>query len=262
MATMNENEPTENRRTAGARLRPGMVDIHSHLIPGVDDGCVNLDQSLDTVQRLIDTGYAASFCTPHIWPDGDRFCDNTPSRIAEQAAWLQDEIAAAGLDYTLLPGGELRLFDGVVEWMTEYGVPVLGDSRCVLLDIWVHQWPAWADRALAWLVEHRYQPILAHPERIKLDADALDRTVGRLASRGVLLQGNFHSMTGANGQQADRLIRKWLGEDRLDLLALDAHKPHDLDTRFDGLALVEAEFGPETVQALTDTAPRRLLGLP
>ncbi len=254
--------PTMNEPTRQSPVRPGLIDIHSHLIPGVDDGCATIEQTLLTVRRLIEAGYVGSFCTPHIWPGSDRFADNLPPRIAEQTRWLRQELRQAGLNYALWPGGELRLDEGVETWLEEHGAPVLGHSRCVLVDLWVSRWPRWADRALDWLLERGYTPILAHPERLGIDAEALDRQMRRQRSRGVRLQGNFQSMTGQNGYQAETLIRRWLDEQRLDFMALDLHRPDSISSRLDGLALVEAEFGPEQIRELTDLAPRKWLGLP
>lgn len=76
---------------------------------------------------------------------------------------------------------------------------------------------------------------------------------------GVWLQGNFRSMTGEEGYQADRRVRQWLKENRYQLMALDMHGPQSLDGRFDGLRLVEAEFGHEALIRLTGTAPRQEL---
>lgn len=238
-------------------LPPGRIDIHCHLIPGIDDGCSTLDESLDCVRRLIKAGFVGSVCTPHMWPDS--LPNNTPAHVRQWTADLQREIDAAGLDYRVWPGGELRMFDGAVAWMQAHGVPRLGNSRCVLLDYWDRRWPKWANDLFGYLTSRRYQPILAHPERLPFDGapGSLESVLRDVQAQGVWLQGNYRCMTGEDGYAADQVVRQLLTDNRYQLMALDMHGPDSLESRLDGLALAEAEFGREAVQRLTEQAPRK-----
>jgi protein-tyrosine phosphatase len=234
----------------------GRIDIHSHMIPGIDDGCQDIDESLACVRRLIELGYAGSICTPHVVPA--EFPQNQPQHIAAWTRQLQQAIDDAELTYRVWPGGELRLSADIVSWMQTHGVPTLAGSRCVLMDFWEAKWPKWVASTLDWLVGGRYQPILAHPERLPASRD-LDRRLADLASQGIWLQGNFACMTGREGFAADQMVRKLLSEERYQFMALDMHRPDSLEDRLDGISLVEAEFGPEVVESLTVEAPRRLI---
>ena len=235
---------------------PGRIDVHSHLIPGVDDGCQSLDESLESIEMLREVGYSATICTPHLWPD--LFPDNTPQNIARWTEELRTTLRERGIQYTLYDGGELRLFDGVIEWLKSVGVPTLAESRCVLCDFWEPKWRPWIDQAFDWLLEEGYQPILAHPERLSIP-DILPQKLDEITTRGVLLQGNFRCMTGEDGLLADRQIRQWIPQRRYSLLAMDMHRPDALPSRIDGFNLVAREYGQELVDEMTITAPRRLI---
>jgi protein-tyrosine phosphatase len=240
-------------------LPPGRVDVHSHLLPGVDDGCQTIDDSLACVRRLKEVGYVGSVCTPHMWPE--TLPGNTPAHVKPWVQSLQQAIDDAGLDYRVWPGGELRLFDGVIDWMQAHGVPTLAGSRCVLVDYWDRRWPTWAPDVFRWLKTRGYQTILAHPERLPIatEIDAIDKTLRQVEGQGVWLQGNFRCMTGEDGFVADQLVRKLVAENRYRLMALDMHGPDSLESRLDGLALAEAEFGRDAVERLTLQGPRRLI---
>ena len=232
----------------------GRIDIHSHLLPSVDDGCRDLDESLDCVRRLKSAGFAGSICTPHVYPQQPMY----PS-VEHVRGWviqLDQRLKDAGLSYHLWPGAELRLYNGVVDWMRHHGPPTLAGSRCVLVDFWEKKWPKWATEAFEWLLGQGYQPILAHPERLAC-TDVLDTELGKLTELGVWLQGNFRSMTGEEGFEPSRWVRKLLDEDRYQFLALDMHRPDHLHGRLDGMGLVEAEFGSPTLDRFTIDAPRR-----
>jgi protein-tyrosine phosphatase len=237
----------------GQPTRQGLIDIHCHLIPSVDDGARDFAESLETIRQLKRAGFVASICTPHMWPNE---FDNKPDEARALTAVLQREIDQAGIDYRVFPGGELRLWPDVIGWMETHGVPNLAESRCVLVDMWIDRWPKWANQACQWLIDRNYQPILAHPERINI-ARNLDTRLRELEAIGVMLQCNFQSMTGENGYLADRIMRQLLSEQRVQLLALDTHGLRNLDGRLDGLAMVEVEYGAETVTQMTRDAVRQ-----
>ena len=119
---------------ATAALPAGRVDIHSHMIPGIDDGCQTLDESLRSVRTLIDHGYVATICTPHIWPE--LFPENQIEHIAMWTRSLQEQLTAHGVDYRVYPGGEVRIYPGLLDDFKSHGVPTLAGSRYVLLDYW------------------------------------------------------------------------------------------------------------------------------
>ncbi len=234
----------------------GRIDIHSHLLPGIDDGCASLDESIECIRMLRVAGYVGTVCTPHIWPR--HLPDNTPTLIKQRVDDLRREVAAKGIEYAIWPGGELQLFEGAIDWMQAHGVPTLAGSRCVLTDYWGDDWPDWAPGIYRWLIDRRYQPILAHPERMPIAGDAsFDKVLRELESMGVWLQGNFQCMTGEEGYTPDMLVRAWLTDNRYRFMALDMHGPDTLGGRLDGLLLVETEFGRDKLESFVTNAPRR-----
>lgn len=237
-------------------IPPGRIDMHSHLVYGIDDGCQTFDDALTSIARLKQAGYVGTICTPHMWPEP--WPDNTPHRVTQWTAALADELTAAGVDYHLWAGGEMRVFKGAVEWMEAHGVPTLGGGNCVLVDVWERKWPRWFDSVIDWLLEEGYQPILAHPERSPCSV-AQPKKLTELRDRGVWLQGNFRAMTGEDGYAASTMVRELLRDEAYTFMALDMHTPIDLESRLDGLQLVGMEFGAEVVDQLTDARVRELV---
>lgn len=240
----------------------GRIDLHCHILPGIDDGCRTLSQSLECIRAWQANGFVGSVCTPHVattW-----YPENSPRRIAGWVNDLRNELRAQGIDYALWPGGELRLSSRVVDWTREHGVPTLADSRCVLIDWWGNDWPTFCDDAIDYLLEQGYQPILAHPERMGLvsDQDGNDQLgplCQRLIAKGVLLQGNFNSLSGGEGPTAVSLARNWLAESAYHVLASDTHEPPSVDGRVRGLAVALECVGEEVVRDLTEVRTRAIL---
>jgi len=237
-------------------LPQGRIDLHSHLIPGIDDGCQSLDESLACVDTLSEEGFVATMCTPHLWPE--LFPANVPENIERWTQQLQADLAETGRSYTVWPGAEIRLFDGIIDWFQQHGVPTLAGTPYVLMDFWNPVWPNWVDEAADWLLEQGYRPILAHPERTTDQYRLLER-LRSLRERGVLLQGNCRPFMGCEGREPEHNMRQLLAEQAYDFIALDMHGPDSLPDRLEGLAQLRQELGPAELDRLTCEAPRQLL---
>ena len=240
----------------------GRLDLHSHLLPGIDDGCRDAAESLACIRGLMAMGYAGSVCTPHVWPQV--YPGLEPIGIGQRVATLRERVAAAGLDYTLWPGGEVRLFEDADRWMKLHGVPVLGGAgggrKAVLIDSWSGDWPSHHDRTVDWLLAGGYTPVLAHPERSPTRR-GFSRLLDRLVKRGVLLQGNLRSFTGREGSKALALAEGFLADGRYACLASDTHRPDGVPDRARGLEAVSGLVGEATLRRLTVDVPRALLVL-
>jgi len=241
-----------------ASLR-GAIDLHSHLLPGIDDGCRSYEESLACIRRLSEVGFKASVCTPHF--GREIYPENTPTAIAEGVGRLSDRVKAAGIDYQLLAGAEIRLAKGTIAWLREVGVPTLGNSRAVLVDYWGMFWPPYANDIFEWLLGEGYTVILAHPERMEFTFDVLETHLVRLVEWGVLLQGNLNSFVGHEGPAAMHLARDYLSQERYWVLASDTHNPLGLETRLKGLADAAGRIEGAQLQRLIVERPAELLGL-
>ena len=234
-----------------------MIDLHSHLLPGIDDGCRTLEESISCARRLLDHGFSGTVCTPHIW--SAVFPDNTPERIVEWVTLLQGHLDAAGLNYQLWTGGEVRIADDTISWLEKHGVPTIGSSRHVLVDYWGNHWPAYADQVIEHLLETGYQPVLAHPERMDFGEADWDAVLVRLQQRGVCLQGNLKCLAGHEGSKVGQRALRLLTEDRYHLVATDMHGAPDLSDRLAGLSVVEQHVGSDKLRELLEAAPREIV---
>lgn len=237
-------------------IPPGRIDIHSHILPGIDDGCVSVDESLQSIRALKEYGFVGTICTPHCWPKN--FPHITPMHIKAWRDALAQEIDKAGLAYRLWTGGELRIFPGAIQWMQAHGVPTLADSPYVLCDFWEPRWHDWIDETLDWLLAQGYTPILAHPERSPT-RDDYEAHLDRITANGVLLQGNLRCFTGEEGHYPDQTVRQYMDEGRYTLLALDMHRPAALQGRLDGIEIAAEEYGTEKIESMIDSKVRKLL---
>ncbi len=237
-------------------IPPGKIDVHSHIIPNIDDGSKSLDETIQVIQLLIQRGFIGSICTPHYHID--MYPDNTPQIITKKITDLKAQLALHDINYHLWQGGELAISPLTTDLINTHGIATLANSKYVLFDIWVPS--DHLHNTCDLLFSSGYTPILAHPERIVCDDDTQWlQLIDQLISRGVLLQGNFISLTGFYGNSVAARIRRLLRENKYFLLATDAHGTRNIDERLEGLAIAEVELGPEIITQLTDTNPRKII---
>jgi len=235
----------------------GRIDVHSHLLPGVDDGCDSLQESIACAKMLVAVGYTHSFCTPHVVP-------NTPMQtndlIQTWVAALQEKFNAAGVPLTLMPGGEINLWPKLID---ELGPDRLMSYRCrgeyCLVDIWTDRLPEFFEPSIKWLQAKGLKVILAHPERmraVQLDPDLVDY----FDDLGLLLQGNLQPLSELPGKITRMMAERFLTEGRYFMLGSDLHKLDTLPARMAGLQFAIDLVGKDEVNKLTVENPKVLVG--
>src|SRR5687768_4955248 len=97
-------------------MTTGRIDVHAHLLPGIDDGCSTVEDSIACARLLVEAGYSHACCTPHVWPT---LQGNTVPAIASRTRDLQQKLDAAQVPLSLIPGGEINL---------EWNWPAIGSA--------------------------------------------------------------------------------------------------------------------------------------
>lgn len=233
----------------------GRIDVHSHLLPGIDDGCPTLDESIACGRELIAVGYTHSFCTPHIWPN---LPNNNVARIIQRTAELQQAFDDAGISLRLLPGGELNLRPDLVNLSCEQIPTYNMAGRYCIFDIWAERLPPFFWKTVEWLQSKELKVILAHPERMRAVQD--EPELGQeFAERGLLLQGNLQCLVDPPHALTRQVAEQFLAEGRYFMLGSDCHNLAGLPIRLKGLARAIEAVGEVEVWRLTRDNPRELL---
>ena len=232
------------------------IDVHCHFLPGLDDGCRDLPESLECLRLMAAHGYNRIFCTPHAGTSD--FSQLTCEEVAERVRELQGHVATAQLPIELRPGGELRLSPHIPEDLPKFGIPTFGHGgKYVLADLWEADWPAWATRAVEWLQNRGYTVIIAHPERMPV-MRGNPGFMTELAKLGVLFQGNLGPIGGADSWPIVTLAQRFLQDGRYFMVGSDGHRTNHMLARLDGLKRIEELVGREKLEELTVRNPGRL----
>jgi protein-tyrosine phosphatase len=200
-----------------------MLDLHCHILPGIDDGADSLTEALAMARFLVADGLSHITATPHC----HRFLRLMRADILPRVARFNDALHEAGLSLVVLPGAEIQVTDTVV-YRREFEAGLychLGDSDAfTLLEFnWKRElYPADAVELIGWLRQHEMRPIIAHPERHDFFRDDPPRLRG-LADAGAWLQITVDSLLGNHGSASRTAGEKLLREYTEVVLATDAH---------------------------------------
>jgi protein-tyrosine phosphatase len=233
----------------------GRIDVHAHLLPGLDDGSKSVEESIEIARAMVGEGYDTIICTPHVWP---HLTKHRPAFIAQQVALLQARLDEAGVPIRLVPGGELYVELDVFSMPAEQIPTYANQGRHAIFDFWGAAWPKQIWLWIARLRSLGIEPIVAHPERVELLRDRPE-LVEQIEREGVRLQGNLESLSGNLGPATLRLAEKLLTEGRYFMLGSDLHRLATLPQRLEGLRHAIELVGEAKVNELTRTRPATLL---
>lgn len=198
----------------------GVTDIHCHILPGVDDGAKNMDQSKEMLDIAYEEGIRIMIATPHHMPEDE---DNaSPEVIQEKVAQLQAYVDEQGYDMTILPGNEVYFYSEAPELLEEGKINTMAGTDCVLVEFSPMDEGRYIRNSLAELQNMGYEPIIAHVERYDSLCKDLDR-ITELRDMGILIQVNVASIMGDFGKPMKAVAEKLLKKQMVDFIGTDAH---------------------------------------
>ena len=200
-----------------------MLDLHCHILPGVDDGAASLDEALAMARFCVRDGITRVIATPHC----NGTCRLLRLDVLPHVARLNEELAKAGIALVILPGSEIQVTD-TAAYRRDFETGLychLGDGRTfTLLEFsWKGElYPADGLELVGWLCKQGMTPIVAHPERHRYFADDPGR-LRALVDAGAWLQITVDSMLGNHGRDPAASAEKLLRAYPVAVLATDAH---------------------------------------
>jgi protein-tyrosine phosphatase len=230
-----------------------LIDLHSHILPGVDDGAENLAAAVEMARSAVEDGIEVLAATPHVRGD----YPTTAARMEERLATTRAAIEEAGIPLRLLPGAEIAL-DRLPSLGDDelHRLALGGSGRALLVEFPYTGWPLGLDDQLFRLRARGFRPVLAHPER-NAEVQARPERLRPLVEAGTLVQLTAASVDGRLRRSDEAAALKLLELELAHLLASDAHAP---SIRQIGMsAAAEAIGDEELARWLTLDVPRALV---
>lgn len=233
-----------------------MIDIHLHILPGVDDGPATIEQMLVLARSLVQEGVHSAVATPHY---NDEFPRRSAAEIQERVFAAQRDLDRYDIPLRLFPGHEVLIQPGLVADIRAGRIATLNGSRYLLLELWNSMWLPETDRVIFELRASGIIPVIAHVERyraIQQDHSKLQA----LLRQGALAQLTASSLMGMQGKTAKQCAKLLLKKGLIHCIASDAH---GLQKRPPALAMslqaAVRQIGQERVYQMIEVCPAAIL---
>ena len=220
--------PATRRRSLPAQQIPAtrtytrsVIDLHSHVLPGIDDGATDMEQTLELLRTMEEDGIEVVAATPHVherWP-------TAPETMEEGVAAVREAAAAEGLRIDVRPGGEIALDRlAYLDRASRARFGLAGNPRLLLVEFPLWGWPLSLVFDCQELLRAGIVPLVAHPER-NADVQSEPGRIRDLVDAGAYVQLTAASVDGRLGKRAAECSAALLGRGLAHVIASDAHAP-------------------------------------
>lgn len=233
-----------------------MIDLHCHMLPGIDDGASDPETALAMARIAADDGIQITACTPHIYPG---LYENTGPGILSAVAQLRIQLDRAGIPLQLTHGADTHLAPDLISGLNNRRIPSLHGSRYFLLEPPHHVAPPRFEDTVLGLLQAGYVPVITHPERLTWIKGYFP-LFRRLAAAGAWMQVTAGSLTGRFGSAAQYWGERLLDKGLIHILATDAHGVNRRPPLLaEGREVAAKRLGSEEANHLVETRPRGIL---
>ena len=235
-----------------------MIDIHNHILPGLDDGARDWDEAIKLCELAKADGIEAIAVTPHI---RDGLYPNNRDKIIEKTNELREKIANR-VDIDIYAGAEVHIAMDLPEKIKRGEIPGINEKGYLLLELPEHLLPPRIDDMIFDLKLARITPIIAHPERCTWatgDTNDFER-LKRFIDQGALVQLTALSLTGGFGRNIKKISTKMLKLGLIDVIASDSHSPTHRPPKLSAaLEAAQKIIGEEKASRLVKENPEKII---
>lgn len=230
-----------------------MIDIHSHLLPGVDDGVKNLDESIEIIKNLSYRGISDLIITPHYVTETTWTSPRQKNRLI--FAKLQER--AKDIPVNLYLGNEIYIDRNIEKLLKDYEISSLADSKFLLIELPMSGEFEDFESILTDLLSKGYRVILAHPERYHSFQKDF-KIIERLHENGILFQCNLGSVLGQYGHKPAKLVKKLAKLDLIFCFGTDIHHVRDYSEINKAQKKLERYYTEFELDQILDKNPRQI----
>lgn len=233
-----------------------MIDLHCHMLPGIDDGAPDMETALAMARMAAADGITTVACTPHIYPG---LYENTAAGIRRAVEAFRERLGEAGIPLELTYGADTHVAPDVPARLRSGDIPSLHGSRYFLLEPPHHVAPPHLAEFVFGLLAGGHVPIITHPERLSW-IEGHYEIFQELAQHGAWMQLTAGSLTGRFGSAAQYWGERMLDEGLAHILATDAHGVKSRPPLLaEGRRAAERWVGAEEAGRLVESRPRSIL---
>lgn len=235
-----------------------MIDLHCHILPGVDDGADNMAGSLEMAKNAVKEGIKTIVATPHHL--NGSFTNPKP-KVEEKVEELNRQLKLEGIDLTILPGQEIRIYGEIEEGIKADDIQTVSDSPYLLIEFPSAHVPRYTEQLFFDLQLKGFFPVIVHPERNQEIIENPDKLY-QLVRKGALSQVTATSVAGAFGKKIKNFSLQLIEANLTHFIASDAHNTTSRSFKMqDAYQAVKSKFGRDLEFMLRENAGLAIDGM-
>lgn len=233
-----------------------MIDIHSHILPEIDDGSRSIDETMEMLKEAENAGFREIITTPHYFEGYYEVDESTREQLINK---VKSQMGAHKTSVSLYIGNEIYITEDTMDNVKAKKASSLNNKKYVLVEFDLNVKPMNMLNMIYKVLKERYIPILAHPERYRF-VQQNPAILTELASNGVLFQCNYGSFIEMYGRKAEIIAKKLLKNNMISFLGTDAHRANSIYIKVPEIIKVLTNLAGEAkVDEITDSNQRRVL---
>lgn len=233
-----------------------MIDIHTHILPNIDDGARSIEETFNLIKEAKNAGFEAIVSTSH-YMEGYYETD-----APEREVWVNaiyENLKAKNIDIELYLGNEIYMSENMIKLLEDGKASTINDTSYVLFEMPLNAEPLNLYDAIYEMLQYKIVPILAHPERYSF-VQKEPELIYDLIQKGVLMQANFGSIIGQYGEKAKIIVKKFFENNMIHMLGSDVHRQNTIYPKMPQiLSELKELIGEEKLKELTTTNPKLVL---
>lgn len=233
-----------------------MIDVHSHIIFGVDDGAKDIETSIAMIKNATKNDIKDIFLTSHYIDDAYRV---TSTEYQKRFDEIVNKVEKEKIEVSLYIGNEVMIFPNLVEDLKANKIFTLNNSKYVLIELPITEELLYVEDVIFRLKEAGYIPIIAHPERYTY-VQSNFKYAEKLLENGALLQMNIASIVGVYGLNAKKTAKRLLKNKLIHFLGSDAHSVHRIyDVYKQAMEKIRNICGNEYFELITEVNSKKII---
>lgn len=233
-----------------------MIDIHSHIIPNVDDGARSVEETFNILKEAQEAGFTDVILTSHFLLN---YYETNAQELIFWKEKLQEVLKKQGTKINLHSGMEIYITNQMEELLENKKILTLANSRYMLIELPLATNVKYFDYVVYYLEAKGIKPIIAHPERYKCvqkDPDIVEEYI----EKGCLIQCNYGSIVNLYGREAEKTIKTLLKKNQVHFLGSDVHRENRTYLIIlDAIKKIRKIIGENKINELTTINPKKIL---
>lgn len=233
-----------------------MIDVHCHILPGIDDGATSVEESMQMIKEAYEAGFTDIISTSHYVEESYH---TSKGRRQELIDMLNSKIEQEGMDIKIYNGAEAYITPNLAQLIETGDLPTMNGTKYLLMELPMHNQILHLENILSKVIDRGITLIIAHPERYSY-VQKNYKILNELVEMGVLFQVNYGSCIGQYGKEAQKTLKKLLKANMISFLGTDCHRSNSVYTEMPQiLKKIEKIVGKEKLEELSTINPQKII---